>query len=676
MWLLFAISCLVCIIILFFPGYFLFRAFNLERCQSIVYAPLVSLALVCILGLVNSKVSIPSNAFTIAIALSLFCIVCYSVTLLLKKKYSVSRNKTSHSPKFYLILTAYIALGCITTLYMYILPLNGADSFVQMYDNVFHYNIVESFLQSSQWSFLQVDAYLPQENTTIDPLPGSSFYPAGWHILTALIASTLDAPVSLAANSVNAVLMGIIFPVGVFSLLHSIFGNNKYLLLAGAICATIISVFPWSLYNQWALFPNAASLCTTPVVASCFIKGITKLVHYDKNIISDSLAFVVGLASLLFLQPNSIFTLIIFLAPFCIWKMYFYFKNTNGKQPSRLRIILPGIFLALTILLFIIFFKLPFLQSIINYYWPPIMTTTQAILSVLNFSLTTAQPQLLTTFLIFIGIIYLLFRNRENSWLIVSYIFAALIFVIAASDEDTFIKHFLCGYWYTDPYRIAAFLGIFSVPIVASGLSFIIQLAQTKTINLFNSSTHVSIIKKMVTVLLLMIFYFASLVPQSPFANAMTYLKNNAVALNLSEWNYLDSEELEFINKIKTIIPDNELIINQPYDGSMYAYGITGLDLYYRDISGYGSKSETESSVLIRNELNQIYYNEDVQQAVASIDAKYVLLLKPDFESQGLIFSTYDPNGWIGIESINETTPGFHLVYEENQMKLFKIDIA
>ena len=66
--------------------------------------------------------------------------------------------------------------------------------------------------------------------------------------------------------------------------------------------------------------------------------------------------------------------------------------------------------------------------------------------------------------------------------------------------------------------------------------------------------------------------------------------------------------------------------------------------------------------------------NQDIEQAVKAINAEYVLLLKSDFYSQGLYYDTYESDSWIGIESINEDTPGFSLVYEENDMKLFKIE--
>lgn len=674
MWLLFAISCIIFLAILFLPGYFLFRILKTDRFEPIVYAPLATPALICVIGLIYSKINVFSNAYTIGMALLLFCIVCFVIGSLIKRKRTLSASRASLSRKYYLILLLYIVIGSITTFYMFILPLNGADSFVQMYDNVFHYNTAESFLQSGKWSVLQVDAYLSQNSVAIDPLPGSSFYPAGWHILVAFIASALDASIPLAANSVNAVFIGIVFPIGIYSLLLAIFGKKKRLLIVGAICTTIVSVFPWSLYNQWALYPNATSLCLFPLVASCFITGFNKLLHHETGAICAGTAFIVGILSMLFLQPNSIFTLIIFLFPFCLWKLYFFFKSQNDQSLQRWRIILPSIFLAFIIVLFFIFFKLPFLQSVINYYWPPIMTATQATLSVLSFSLTINQPQWVISLLIITGIFSLVVKNRRNSWLIISYLFAAVIFIVAASEENTLLKHFLCGYWYTDPYRIAAFLGIFSIPLATLGLSQIIKVFQCIIEKIIIGNVYKCNVGRIATILLLVLSYSIVLVPQSPFAGAMTYLKNNAAALNLDGWNYLDSEELEFIATIKSMIPNDSIIINQPYDGSMYAYGVTGLNLYYRDISGYGSKSETEQSKLIRNSLDQLSYNKDVQQAINSIEAQYVLFLKPDFVPQGLAFSTYEADNWTGLESIDESTPGFNLIYEKNHMKLFKID--
>lgn len=674
MWLHFILSCLICIIVLYLPTYFLFRALNADRIKSLLYAPLASITIISIIGIAFDKLDIPANGCTICASLCLLCLPLFFASCVIKKRLNTLQKQDLPSKKFFLILFGYVGFGFIVTTYMYILPMNGPESFVQTYDNVFHYNTVESFIQSGHWSILHVDAYLTSEALEIDPLPGSSFYPAGWHILTALIASIVNVSVPLAANSVNTVLISVAFSTGIFSLLFAIFGNNKLILVTGIFCTMAVSTFPWSLYNQWPLFPNAASLCLAPLIASCFIEGINTLIQNKKIRISVWVAFIFGLFSLTVLQPNSIFTLIIFLVPFCVWQLYLLSKTLKLPHAPFKRLILPGIFLLFVSLLFVAFFNLPFLQSTINYYWPPIMTTSQAILSVLDFSSTTEQQQLSTAFLILIGIIFLAIRGRGHAWLIVSYITASIIFIIAASDENTFLKHFLSGYWYTDPYRISAFLGVFSIPIITFGLASLIDSVRRMGEIRISSDKLKTIINGFSSIVLLALFSFLAFIPASPISNSLNYLKNNAVILNLNEWNYLDSDELEFINKIKSMIPDDALIINQPHDGSMYAYGITGLDLYYRDISGYGAKSETEESKLIRSGLNQMSSNQDIEQAVKAINAEYVLLLKSDFYSQGLYYDTYESDSWIGIESINEDTPGFSLVYEENDMKLFKIE--
>lgn len=297
------------------------------------------------------------------------------------------------------------------------------------------------------------------------------------------------------------------------------------------------------------------------------------------------------------------------------------------------------------------------------------MTFEDAVINVLNFSFTTDEPQWTLSILVILGIIYIIFRKRNYSWLILSFVLAIVIFVIAATDGDTFLKHFASGYWYTDPYRIAALAGVFAIPIISVGLSSIIEALLAYRVRLNKKKALIYIPSTIIVIALPL----ATFIPASPISNSMISLQNNAYALNLNIWNYFDSEEVSFIEKAKSFIPDNAVIINQPYDGSMYAYGISGIHLYYRDIAGYGSANESSESKLIREKLDKISVDSEVQAAVKSISASYVLLLKPNYVEEGLYYSTYQPDLWTGINSISENTPGFSLVYEENSMKLYRI---
>lgn len=672
MWSLFFFACLVCLIFLYLPGFILLKSCKIDSIKAAGYAPVVSIALIFIIGIAYDVIDIYASAASVGICCILLPLIVLLVRTILSKKKEAPNHRQSNST-YWFILAGYVVTGCLITYIMYISPLNGPDSFVQTLDNVFHYNVVQSLLQSGTWSFFCVDAYLPPSDSLIDPIPGASFYPAGWHILSALTASTAQTTVALASNAVNAVLIGVVFPSGVFSLLQSVFKDNKTLLICGIVPSIAVAAFPWTLYNEWPLYPNAASLCLAFIVAASFISLVHNLIHKEKNISGILIAFLSGLVSVTFMQPNTIFTLIVFLTPFCMWEIYTLTKptSTNGLTVC-LKYLPSAIFGLLVFVFFVIAFNLPFLQSTINFYWAPIMSFHEATISLLDFSLTLDNPQWPISLLLIAGSIYLILKSRSNAWFILSFAIAAVIFIIAASGGNTFLKHFLSGYWYTDPYRIAAFVGIFAIPICSCGLNALVRISQF----IFRQMT-AKIPNQLITIIietiLLIAFAGITFIPSIPTSKTMYEIQTNAYALNLNDWNYLDKQELNFINNIKSQIPSGSLVINQPHDGSMYAYGITGLNVYYRELSGYESNKESETSKTIREKLNQIDTNVSVKTAVDSIGADYVLLLKPDFQEEGLCFSNYHPNSWLGIESITEDTPGFTLVYEENGMKLFKI---
>ena len=120
------------------------------------------------------------------------------------------------------------------------------------------------------------------------------------------------------------------------------------------------------------------------------------------------------------------------------------------------------------------------------------------------------------------------------------------------------------------------------------------------------------------------------------------------------------------------MIPDSSLILNEASDGSPWSYGADGANLYYRYMSGYGKDSEQDTSKIIRTSLYNIYSNKEVQNAVKSTGAEYVLLLDLGFDNK------QDDNHvnidqWKGFDMITDQTPGFEMVLAEKDMRLYKI---
>ena len=106
----------------------------------------------------------------------------------------------------------------------------------------------------------------------------------------------------------------------------------------------------------------------------------------------------------------------------------------------------------------------------------------------------------------------------------------------------------------------------------------------------------------------------------------------------------------------------------------MYAYGKTGINLYYRLNTNYGiSDGETPESKAIRKGLKDICSDNKVRSAVSEVGASYVLLLKPDFKEIGMYYPAYKPEEWTGIDGITDQTPGFEPIAEAGEMRLYKI---
>ena len=111
-------------------------------------------------------------------------------------------------------------------------------------------------------------------------------------------------------------------------------------------------------------------------------------------------------------------------------------------------------------------------------------------------------------------------------------------------------------------------------------------------------------------------------------------------------------------------------------DGSFLAYGINGLRIYYRNFVGFGGSNESEESRIIRQRLCDYTTDPEVQAAVESLDAKYVLVMRGDENQSGFINlrGDYDAELFSGISSITDTTPGFTCVTEIGRLKLYQIN--
>ena len=101
-------------------------------------------------------------------------------------------------------------------------------------------------------------------------------------------------------------------------------------------------------------------------------------------------------------------------------------------------------------------------------------------------------------------------------------------------------------------------------------------------------------------------------------------------------------------------------MLNQPHDGSVFAYGLDGLNTYFRSAGTFGYSDTAET---IRQGADKIATDKDVQDAVKSTGAEYLILLDQgvaykDGKWLSTYYDSYVPY-WDGLNKVTDETPGY-----------------
>ena len=133
----------------------------------------------------------------------------------------------------------------------------------------------------------------------------------------------------------------------------------------------------------------------------------------------------------------------------------------------------------------------------------------------------------------------------------------------------------------------------------------------------------------------------------------------------------LTKDEERFVSEVTELIGEDAAVANFSFDGSVFTYATNDLNVLTR----HYFSSDSGDMGTIQKHLNEIAYNDEVQEAVKRTNAEYVLLLDVNDSGDNSVYSAFlDENDWKGITSITDTTPGFKVVLSEGDMRLYEIE--
>lgn len=272
MWITFFICYAFALIAIIVPGALILKCFSLNLPSAIACAAPLSVATYVVLGQAFWIIQLSMSGiqlFVIALALT-------AAIALAGKKFTVNTlvNCPTVTKSEYTLLTIGLLIAFAIIVYSTVLPLDGPESFSQHSDNMAHLGSIISMTETGFYSTFNASSYLATPLNQIPVETSPSFYPEGWHIVCAMISSTLGVSAPMAENAANLAFAGSVFPLGICALSETVFsGHQKTLLRFGAIVSSVCFVaFPSGMYLFGPLYPNAASYCALPALLYLFIR--------------------------------------------------------------------------------------------------------------------------------------------------------------------------------------------------------------------------------------------------------------------------------------------------------------------------------------------------------------------------------------------------------------------
>lgn len=677
----FLASTLAAIMGLFIPGLLILSALTSNWFVSLTCAPPVSIAVLILTGIAMSFASIGGPLLLLAIA-TLVALVIYLASQ--KVRRDTSGHGFSIDTKTLFGIALYVITAGVFTYLIFIRNLPASTAFVQYDDNMTHLGAIKSMIDGGSLNIFASNAYSATAYAEVPAHP-SGYYPAAYYLISAIAGSVPGVITSTAENAANVAFTITCFPLGMCSLIDCLIDRNTkwHHWLAASVLTCAFLAFPLRMLTVHGAFPNFGAFCLVPSLCALFIRVQNLIIEQSDNPIPSALGFVLASAGTAATHPNAIFFASVILLPYLI--MYFVpklirSKHEQSKKTGRLVRLTQHGLVALYIMLWVLLNRSDAMAGIVRFNWSWSMTVLEKITALITCSYYFGVQQLPLAVLVAIGAVSGI-RNRDNRWVVIAYLLCCALFCFGAVDSKL-IKQLAIGFWYTDPERIAAMLSIAAIPVAALGLSTALSCIEKLLFHSAEASTNrrgrVSANVLVLFTLGFLLYNTGDLLPSgsqiSQWTTAIGQIKG---VYNSEPFQPYTKDEQAFVEEVKNYLPSNELVINFPYDGSIFSYPINNLNVYYKAKS---LNNETTESQLIRTGLNRIATNPEIQNAARKIGAKFVLTLdRSSFKQVNETdandgYVNYRISQWTGLD-ITDETPGFKLIISEGSLCLYEITI-
>ena len=651
---------LFAVVLAFGPGYAMGWALRVPVRLRVFYAPLLTFALVAVSAIVLGKTGIPWSLISFVPVAAVMVAVAAGLMWLVGRRWPALTSAAwpgNDVPVTWPVMGA--VLGGFLVTHMTEDMVYGPEAFSQSLDNSFHMNAIRWIQEHGDASSLTLGAVAAanQEPT---------FYPAGWHDFVSLIYSTTGTSIATATIVTVLLASGILWPCSLVALSLSIpkLRRLQALAIPAMICG--FAAFPGLLLRWGVLFPNLLGYALLPSFVALMVYLVQVMVRREYSAsLSLGLASLVGLAGLALVHPNAVVSAAAFAVPLLLAGVAQVLRSHEliARQKWVGSILLLA-FLVGCVGAWRVLRPAEFASNT----WSPILTEGEALYQFLFLGLENGNqlgdkfnPSYLAGFLALWGAGYLLYKRR-NLWLIASWVLIGYLWIVSASVPRGEFRLLMVAPWYTDHFRLAALVVFPSVILAGIGLGGFVEGLLTWVARRAPRPARLKVATIGMGVAIILVLVVAGLSSRVPSVQETTQVVSREYRLTPTSV-VLNQDEMNVINEIPKIVPKDDVIVNNPWDGSAYIYALAD-----RHLTGYHFEFETSPKYsAIMHNLKDARTNPEVCREVNEYKAHWYVHLENQLNFGPDAQKNYD--GLVAAIDTDVLTP----VYSSGPMTLYRI---
>lgn len=622
-WWLFPLPLLIALVTLFLPGLAVGSLIGLRRKWLWAWAPAASVTIACITAIAAGKIGITWGFLPLLVATLLVLLVCWMGKLVRNKtratlgdfQNEASAETLATSKNNWQIPATFVAIFVLATIWFAtVIKLPGA--FAQSWDNAFHLNLAMMFTQNGNASTLA---------TNLVGTDSSGYYPAAWHGLVSLIASTCSRSVVVATNALTIVIAFLVWPLSIYTFTSEV-TRNKVAATLSIPLSLAFPQFPMGFVGYGTLYPNLLGYAFIPLCAALLINCLRK---WPSQIIYKLFLAVVAITAASVSHPNSIFVIAIFFVVILWW---FTLRKIlavliKAKKSKTLQILFVSGWSVLWFTIYVTWDRLCYFISFIyamrgpdgGNFNPVPGSYAQAIKQLLfisgsnSFDKYFQYSHLLVfpfTFLVWLGFLSLCRKPRK--WLLLFlWIPLAFYYLVVTGMQNVGLRRYLVGVWYNDSPRVFAPLVFIAVPLAAIGTAWLIgftldRITRFRTMRITRRFLSLCA----VCLALLSIWGPLSLKSTGPWIYSYFNIPRPTQDSEL----LVDSDELKLFFSLPRYVSENETILANPWEGGTFAWAIgerrtvfpkISADIYPSDLGVLAKSLDPQSDPQVCNKIRR-----------------------------------------------------------------------